>query len=230
MYKGKKVIVITGGFNEEGKIGKVIDRMPDFVDGVIAVDDGSTDNTAKEAESAGAIVLQNKKNRGAGYVLRKGINYAIENKYDITVIIAGDNQDNPDEIKTLIGPLFDGCDLVQGSRFIKDKKKIPLFRLVTTKMFSNLFSLITGTRITDASNGFRAFKTRVVKNIKLDYAWLNKYELEPYLLIQIIKNKHRIKEVPVSKLYDKEKGYSKMKPFIDWYRICKPLLKEAFAK
>jgi dolichol-phosphate mannosyltransferase len=229
MYKNKKIIVITGGLNEQGKIGKVISSVPKFVDEIVAIDDASTDNTAKEAELAGATVIKNIKNMGAGYVLRKGMDYAIKKRYDIIVIIAGDNQDNPNEIKFLIEPLFEGYDFVQGSRFIEFKDKMPFFRLITTKFFNLLFRQITTSEITDASNGFRAFRSDILHHINLYQEWLNRYELEPYFLIQSIKKGYKIKEVPVSKSYNKKEGYSKMKPFIDWYRICKPLFKELFA-
>ena len=228
MYNGKKIIVVTGGYNEEGKIGNVIRNIPKFADKIIAVDDGSIDNTAKEAEEAGAAVLKNKQRMGAGYVIRKGINYAIRNGYDIIVIIAGDFQDNPHEIESLIKPLFNGFDFAQGSRFLNLKSRIPFFRLITSRAFSMVFRHVTHSSITDASNGFRAFNANLIKEINLNHQWLNGYELETYFLINVVKKHYKIKEVPVTKSYNKCKGYSKMRPFIDWYRICKPLFKELF--
>lgn len=224
MYQGKKVIVITGGLNEEGKIGEVIRKIPSFVDKVIAIDDASSDNTAAEAKSAGALVLKNKQAMGAGYVLRRGFDYALRNGYDIAVVVAGDNQDYPSEIKSLITPLIRGYNLVLGSRHLK-KHDAPFLKNAQTKAYSWLFSRITKKKITDASNGFRAFKVSLLKDIDLSASWLNKYELEPYFLFQVIKKGYKVKEVPVNKSYDKNKGYSKMKPFIDWYRICRPLFK-----
>lgn len=225
MYKGKRVIVITGGYNEEGKIGKVINKIPSYVDEIVAIDDGSTDNTQEEIKKTKATLLINKKNMGAGFVLRKGMNYAIKKKYDIAVIIAGDNQDNPKEILRLIEPITKGYDIVQGSRYLNGIKNIPLFRKITTKLFSLLFRFITGYSLTDASNGFRAYKVSFLKKIDFSAEWLNKYELEPYMLIQAIKKGYKIKEVPVSKYYNGKDGYSKMKPIIDWWRICRPLIK-----
>ena len=225
MYKGKKLIVITGGYNEEGKIGRVINKIPSYVDEIVAIDDGSTDKTKEEIKKTKATLLVNGRNIGAGFVLRRGMNYAIEKNYDIVVIVAGDNQDNPKEIKRLIAPIFDGYDVVQGSRYLNGIKKIPLFRKVTTKLFSLFFKFIIGYLLTDASNGFRAYKVSFLKEIDFSAEWLNKYELEPYMLIQAIKKEYKIKEVPVSKYYNKKDGYSKMKPVIDWWRICRPLFR-----
>jgi len=225
MYKRKRVIVITGGLNEEGKIGEVIRKIPSFVDKVVAIDDASSDNTAEEAKKAGALVLKNDTTMGAGYVLRRGFNYAVKYDYDIIVVVAGDNQDFPSEIKKLVKPLTEGYDLVLGSRYLK-KHKVPVFKKIQTKVYSYLFSMITNKHITDASNGFRAFKTSLLKNIDVSASWLNGYELEPYFLLQAIKKGYKVKEVSVNKRYDHKKGYSKMRPFLDWWRICKPLFKK----
>ena len=228
MYKGKKIVVITGGYNEEGKIGKVINKIPPYVDEVVAIDDGSTDNTKEEIKKTKAILIENKKNMGAGFVLRRGMNYAIKKNYDVAVIIAGDNQDNPKEITRLIEPIIGGYDIVQGSRYLNGVKKIPLFRKITTKLFSSFFRFITGCPLTDASNGFRAYKISFLKKIDFSPEWLNKYELEPYMLVQAIKRGFKIKEVPVNKYYNKKEGYSKMKPIIDWWRICRPLFNRRY--
>jgi len=226
MYKGKKIIVITGGYNEEGKIGRVINKIPLFVDEVVAIDDGSTDKTQEEIKRSKATLLVNKKNMGAGFVLRRGMNYAIKNEYDIAVIVAGDNQDDPREIVKLIEPIMEGCDVVQGSRYLDGTKNIPLFRKMTTRLFSLFFRFITDCTLTDASNGFRAYRVSFLSKVDYSAEWLNRYELEPYMLLQAIKKGYKIKEVPVNKDYDRKYGYSKMKPIIDWWRICKPLIKE----
>lgn len=224
MYKGKKILVVTGGLNEEGKIGKVIRKIPPFIDKIVSIDDTSKDSSAEEAKRAGAIVLKNEHTMGAGHVLRRGFDYAVKNKYDIVVVVAGDDQDDPSEIKKLVQPLTEGYDLVLGSRYL-EPHKAPVLKKIQTKMYSLLFSIITKRRITDASNGFRAFKTSLLKEVDLSASWLNGYELEPYFLLQVIKKRYKIKEVPVNKKYDKTKGYSKMRPFIDWYNICKPLFR-----
>ena len=228
MYKEKKIIVITGGYNEEGKIGKVINKIPAYVDGTVAIDDGSTDKTKEEIKKSKATLIVNKKNMGAGFVLKRGMRYAIDKKYDIAVIVAGDNQDNPEEIIGLIEPIIKGYDVVQGSRYLDGTKNIPLFRKMATKLFSLLFRFITGYRLTDASNGFRAYKVSFLKKIDFSADWLNRYELEPYMLIQAIKKGYKLKEVPVSKHYNRKDGYSKMKPVIDWWRICRPLFKKGY--
>ena len=229
MYKDKSVMVILPALNEEGKVGRVIEKMPvDAVDRVIVVDDGSTDGTVRDAEEKGGYVIRHETNRGVGAAIRTGIDYAMEQGYDITVIMASDDQDVPSEVTRLLGPIVeDGIDYVHGSRYIRGGQRLnhPLYRTITTRFYSLMFRILTGAPITDGTNGFRAFRTEVCQSINLWQDWLDRYELEPYLYYQVVTGGLKWKEVPVTKVYpiDKKVGYTKMSPFLDWWRISRPL-------
>lgn len=228
MIDGKRLILVVPAFDEEGKIGEVVrkalTRAP-YLDTVLVVDDGSRDATAREAESAGATVLKHPVNTGAGGAIRTGCEYAAEHGYDIIVVEGGDDQDDPAFIERLVQPIInDGYDFVQGSRYLFGKLEIPAFRLITTKGYSVVFSLAARRRVTDASNGFRAYRTAILNTINLRQQWLEQYELEPYLLLQTIKQGYRFKEVPVPKYWPKGKSYSKMVPFKSWWSITRPIL------
>ncbi|MEW6606249.1 MAG: glycosyltransferase family 2 protein [bacterium] len=223
-----KIIASPIAFNEEGKIGNVVKKIPkSLVDLILVVDDYSTDNTRKEAESQGAVVITHKERKGVGAGIRTAIDYAIENKYDIIVIMAGNDKDNPQEISRLIDPIInEGYDFIQGSRFLKGGYygNMPFYRILATKLHPLIFSILVGARLTESTNGFRAFKTSLFndKRINLWQDWLNSYELEPYLYYKVIKCGYKWKEVPVTKIYP-QKGTTKMVPFKDWWRILKPL-------
>lgn len=225
-----KTIAVIPAYYEEGKIGTTVKKTKPFVNKIVVINDGSTDNTSKEAEENGAFIIEHEKNMGAGAAIRTGIDYAIKNKYDVCIILGGDDQDDPNQIQRILEKIKQGYDFVQGSRYISEGGKtinIPLFREITTKVYSFLFSFLIGKKITDGTNGFRAFKTNIFqnKNINIWQKWLNRYELEPYLYYQLIKNNFKITEVPVTKKYheDKNKSYTKMIPVIDYWRILKPL-------
>ena len=96
-----------------------------------------------------------------------------------------------------------------------------------TKLYAFLFSRAVGRRITDGTNGFRAFRTGIFSEQHIDIwqDWLNTYELEPYLLFKAVKKGCRLKEVPVTiRYHGKDTSTSKMVPIRDWWRIMKPIL------
>ncbi|HEY5889997.1 MAG TPA: glycosyltransferase family 2 protein [Acidimicrobiia bacterium] len=232
MFKGKSVIAIAPVFNEEKKIGMVVQRVPrDIVDEVLIVDDGSTDRSVAVVEELGAKTISLGSTIGVGAAIRTGYVYAVENGFDIAVVMAGNNKDHPEEIPILLEPIVRGrADLVQGSRWlgnVGDLGEMPLYRRVATKLHPALFNLISGAKMTDTTNGFRAASAELLSDPKLslDQRWLDEYELEVYLLYKASKIGYRVTEVPVTKTYPpKDLGQTKMKPIVGWWSILRPLL------
>lgn len=227
-YQG--VVVIIPAYNESGKIGRVVKRIPgQFVEEIVVIDDGSSDDTRQEAEQAGATVVIHDVNRGVGAAIRTGIRYGLRRGYSVAVVMGGDDQDNPEEMGRLLDLVFDqDYDFVQGSRYLPGgaTRNIPWFRWITTGFYSFLFKVLVQFPITDGTNGFRAFRLSLTEEdaIRLDQKWLDTYELEPYLYYRAISCGFRVTEAPVTKRYPPGKeGFTKMIPFLDWWRILRPL-------
>src|SRR5262249_14916379 len=90
-----------------------------------------------------------------------------------------------------------------------------------------LFSLAARRRVTESTNGFRAVHRRILTDGRIDLAqaWLDEYELEPYLYLRTIRLGYRTAEVPVTKIYPpRHLGQTKMKPFSGWWSILRPLV------
>lgn len=227
-----RVLAVPVAFNEEKKIGHVLDRFNRAdVDEILVIDDCSTDDTPKVIESRGVKQLRQPKRSGVGAAIRTAIQYARENKFDAIVILAGNDKDRPQEIPRLLKPILeDGYDFVQGSRYLPggDFGNMPFYRRIATQFVHPLlFSLITRRRITDSTNGFRAFRLSLFDDarINIHQEWLNAYELEPYIFYKAIKLGYKVGEVPVTKIYPPhELGYTKMKPITGWWSILRPLV------
>lgn len=231
MYKGNRIIAVIPVFNEKDKIGKVIKEIPgDLIDLTLVVDDGSNDGSDLEAESFGAKVVRLGSTLGVGAALRRGFEFASENDYEIIVIIAGNGKDDPKETIRLVKPIVDeGFDFIQGSRYLSGggHANTPYYRLIATKLHALLFSLASGKRVTESSNGFRSFRTQILKDsrINLWQDWLDQYELEIYLYYQIIRCGYKTNEAPVTKVYPvKGVAYTKMRPLTGWWSMLRVLV------
>lgn len=229
-YRGNTIVVVMASWNEEGKVFPCVTAVPrDIVDTVVVVNNGSSDNTEKEAIDAGAVCISHPRNIGAGGGYRSGYLYGLRHNFDLIVELAGDNQDDPADIVCVVDHLIDGkYDYVHGSRWINAGTAINITssRTVLTKVYSLIFRSFFGNNITDATNGFRAFKSSILEDsrINLYQEWLIEYELEPYLLIKVVMGGYRLSEHPVTKIYhDDMKDNTKMVPFKSWYSIIRPL-------
>ena len=232
MYRGLSVIAIAPVLNEEVKVGEVVRRTPrPLVDCVLVVDDGSTDRSAEVAQNLGARVHSMGRVAGVGAAIREGYRVAVEEGFDVAVVMAGNNKDSPEEIPILLDPIVEGrADFVQGSRFLKRDRNfgpMPFYRRVATRVHPLLFSWVAGRRVTESTNGFRAVRTAVLVDprLDLDQKWLDEYELEPYLYIRTIRLNYRTAEVPVTKIYPpRSLGQTKMKPITGWWSMLRPLV------
>ena len=104
---------------------------------------------------------------------------------------------------------------------------MPRYRVLATKLHPFLFSLAARKWVTESTNGFRAFRTALLRDPRIDWRqpWLDQYELEPYLLFKAIRLGYRTTEAPVTKIYPPKKlGYTKMKPMVGWWSILRPVV------
>lgn len=226
----QRVAVVVPAYNEQGKIGEVVRKVPRrWVGTVIVVDDASNDATAQEARAALADqVIRHERNRGVGAAIRTGLFAAHRAGIEFGAILSGDDQHEPDELDRVLTPLFAGeADFAQGSRWLPGGATpgIPADRRWMTRAYARLFRLASGFPSTDGTNGLRAFRLALLDDprIRLEQDWLDRYELEPYLLFQAVRAGYRVREVPVTVRYH-SRGTTKMRGLADGWRIVRPLV------
>jgi dolichol-phosphate mannosyltransferase len=225
-----KLGAVVPVFNEEHRIDAVLQRFAGVpAQETLFVDDGSTDRTPELMRKAGARVVRHERRRGVGACLRDGIQRLRAEGFDAAVILAGNGKDDPREIPKVAGPVLSGeADYVQGSRFLAggSHENLPPARLAMIKSYTTLWSLLMGRRLTDVTNGFRAYKLSLLDDprIRLDQPWLDTYSFEYYLHFKVLSLGYKFKEVSVTKNYPSKTNYSKIRPILDWWSIVEPLI------
>ena len=192
------VVVTIPAYNEEKTISTLIGRIHKALKNkykykVLVVDDGSHDKTGKVAKSKGAIVFSHPKNYGLAETFRTEIEKSLELGADVIVHIDADMQYQPEEIPKLIKEVENGNDLVLGSRFMGKIEYMPWINRFGNKAFSHVVSQAAEMEISDAQTGFRAFTKELATKVKVrsDHTYTQEQ------IIRAVRNKFKIKEVPV---------------------------------
>ena len=200
MVHKTKIIAAIPAYNEEKYIGTVVLKTKQYVDEVIVVDDGSTDQTGDIARLAGAIVIQHKRNKGYGASIQTILAEAKERSPNILVLLDADSQHNPDEIPNLIKTIFDGYDLTIGSR-VQQGSNTPRYRRIGQRVLSYFSRILSGERVADSECGLRAFSPKAIAELKLTQ---NGMAISAEMIAVAAERGLKIKEVPVSAIYTKD--------------------------
>ena len=199
-----KISVVIPTLNEEEAIGEVVGAVPaDRVHEIIVVDNGSTDNTRKNATIAGArVVLESR--RGYGAACLAGAKAAAA---DIIVFLDGDRSDDPAQLEIIAGPVIaDRADLVIGSRLkgVLAKGAMPLHGRLGNRFMVSLLRLLYGVEITDIGS-FRAIKAQTLFDLNMEqmtYGW------PVEMVVKAARKGLRLQSVPIH--YRKRIGRSKV--------------------
>lgn len=222
-----KILCIVPVYNEELRLPLLIARIKQSKKKIkninfLFINNGSNDRSLSILKKNRLNFINLKKNMGVGYALILGLKVAIKNNYKILVHLAGNGKMLPSEIPIFLKQIINNkIDFVSGSRFLKNGKykSNPLIRIFLIRILSFFISKIYNKKITDATCGFRAFKTKIFKK-KMGFFDKKKfytYGYEYYSIGKVIKSKNiKFLEVPVTMQYPKKGPYSKMTPIIDW--------------
>ncbi len=196
-----KIIAAIPCHNEERCIGSVVLKSRRFVDQVIVIDDGSTDETAMVAEAAGALVIRHRVNKGKGMAMNTAFKWAKESGVQIMVMLDGDGQHEPSHIPVVLKSVLKGkVDVVAGSRFLGVKSEIPGYRTIGQRILTFITNLGSGLKLSDTQSGFKAFSRKSIESLSFIQNGVGDVECEMQFLIK--ENNLSVEEVPITAYYD----------------------------
>ncbi|WP_336036866.1 glycosyltransferase family 2 protein [Halobacterium yunchengense] len=204
MYEGNSIAAVIPAYNEEGFVGDVVETLPEFVDRAYVVDDASTDGTwaeikrhaerVNESERAEVPVtdggveleprvvpIQHDENRGVGGAIKTGYLAALEDDVDVTLVVSGDGQTEPDILERILQPVVDGeAGYAKGNRLLdEDREDMPRFRQVGNFALTVLTKVSSGYwRMMDPQNGSTAISRDALDAVEIeemyeDYGYCN---------------------------------------------------------
>lgn len=215
------IAVLIPCYNEEITIAKVVNdfrnELPDAK--IYVFDNNSTDNSAKYAEQAGAIVIRETR-QGKGFVVRSMF-YKID--ADIYVLVDGDDTYPADAIKSMVQPIIEHrAEMVVGDRlsttyFAENSR--PMHN-TGNKLVKSLINLLFNSNVKDVLSGYRVFSREYVKNFPVISEG---FEIETEMTIHALDRKYSILEIPINYRDRPANSQSKLNTFSDGFRVLKML-------
>jgi len=210
MLQDKKISVVVPAYNEAKLIGRVIETMPEYVDFIIVVDDCSSDGTEmivkeKYLCDKRVVLIRHEFNRGVGGAIATGYKWARDNKIDVTAVMAGDAQMDPEDLIKILQPVIDNkADYTKGNRLYHGEawKIIPKHRYLGNAFLSLLTKIASGYwHIADSQCGYTAINLFALETIDPDKIY-KRYGMPNDLLIRLNEYNLRVKDVPVKPVYN----------------------------
>ena len=219
-----KVVVVVPCYNTSSRCADVIARTTPLVDAVLAVDDGSTDDTADHLRASGCRVLHLPANAGKGAALAAGFREALKGdggllgvRADYVVTVDGDGQHDPGDIPRLIAcGQRTGADLVLG---VRDPRAMPRKNWIGAHYSRLLFLIGTSTFVADTQSGFRALSLPLVAALIDRVSWKG-YESESAVLWQTIALERTLSAAAISTIYIDGNRRSQFNALRDSVRIA----------
>ena len=236
MYKQTKIAIVVPAYNEENLISKTVTTIPDFVDKIIVVDDNSKDNTIMIVESLQRnfsdrlILIKHEKNKGVGGAIKSGYKKALDFDMDITAVMAGDGQMDPDQLPKLLDPIIEGkAEYTKGNRLEHvDKLKMPRIRRFGNSILTLLTKIASGYwKIIDPENGYTAISKRALEKMEFDNIY-DGYGCPNDILIELNIKNIKVKDIEMPPVYGNEKSGIKIRRY--FFRLSWLLLKGFFRR
>jgi glycosyltransferase involved in cell wall biosynthesis len=209
VIEGKRVAVVVPAHNEEELLPVTLASVPDFVDRIIVVDDASRDSTAGRAQTAAAgdpriAVLAHERNGGVGAAIVTGYKRALDERIDVTCVMAADNQMDPEDLEAIVLPVARGeVDYAKANRLVSGQawELIPRHRYLGNAVLSLLTKIASGYwHVADSQSGYTALGLPMLEQLDLDRIYA-RYGFPNDMLVHLNVWNARVRDVPSRPIY-----------------------------
>ena len=213
-----KTCVVLPTYNEEESIAQMINAIRKLNLPLFVMDEHSRDKTEEIAKSLGVEVYQ-REGSGKGAGLISAINLAGQKGFDIIVIIDCDSSYPVEDIPKLLEYIPE-YDMVIGSRNLND---VEFSHRIGNIIHTQAINILFNSRLKDINSGMRAIKVKRMSGLLN----ANGFDIEAQITIKAIKNKFKIKEIPIK--YKERLGQSKIR-IKDGFLILSRIIKERLSR
>jgi glycosyltransferase involved in cell wall biosynthesis len=207
MLDGKRVAVVVPAHDEEALLPQTLAGIPAFVDRIYVVDDASTDGTAEQARAAGdprVELLAHERNLGVGAAIVTGYRRAIEERVDVTAVMAADNQMDPADLEAIATPVARGeVEYAKANRLFTGQawQLIPKHRYLGNAVLSLLTKIASGYwHVADSQSGYTAVALKTLEQLDLDRIY-PRYGFPNDMLVHLNVLNARVRDVPSRPVY-----------------------------
>ncbi len=228
MLDDKTVAVVIPAYDEEALVGSTVAGIPDFVDRIFVVDDGSRDATAERARGADprVEVVRHETNRGVGAATVSGYRHAIAERIDVTCVMNADGQMDPGDLETLARAVAAGeCDYAKANRLFTAEawNMIPRTRYLGNAVLSFLTKIASGYwHIADSQSGYTAASLETLELLDLDRTY-RRYGFPNDMLVHLNVWNRRVRDYPSRPIYGVgERSHMRLRkviPTISWLLV-----------
>jgi glycosyltransferase involved in cell wall biosynthesis len=207
MLDGKSVAVVVPAYDEEPLIATTVAGIPEFVDRVFVVDDGSRDGTREKvlAVADGRVeLIEHQRNEGVGAAIMTGYRRALGEGIDVTCVMAADNQMDPADLAAIVAPVARGdADYAKANRLFTGQawELIPRHRYLGNAALSLLTKIASGYwHVADSQSGYTAISRPALEELDLDRVY-RRYGFPNDMLVHLNVIGARVRDVPSRPVY-----------------------------
>ncbi len=233
MYKGHRVAVVMPMHNEENHVDRAVARVPSFVDSIVAVDDGSSDETCARLcriRDSRLVILLHPRNQGVGAATKTGYRYSVQACADLIAVMDGDGQMDGRDLDRLLDQAIAGADYVKGNRFLDAGtiRSMPVGRYLGNRVLSWFTRRAAGhSGLLDAQCGYTVVRRAALQRMRLEELY-DRYGFPNEMLFEACRVGLRVTSVPVRTVYGDE--VSGINPFtsvpVIFYLIARSYLRK----